>query len=843
MDNGFKGRGKNVTGSTSGIHKRGEGVSSGKPAGKDVSYSRRTENTRPSGYSGGYQQNQNGSQTQRSTTRGLGGGKLIVIVLIAVLLFGGGGSFLGALLGSSSSSSGSSGGSQQGGLLSGLLGGGSGGSGGSILSGIGGLLGGSGSSSASSGLDITSLLGGFSGGSSVSTGWNREANVGTLDKTVASGARAKYTNVLGGGKDVFTIMVYLCGTDLESKSGMATNDLTEMANATIGKNVNIIVYTGGCKQWKTKGISNSVNQIYKVESGKLIPLVDNAGTASMVEPDNLAGFIQFCTKNYPANRQALIFWDHGGGSVSGYGYDEKNQSAGTMDLAEIRAALKKGGTTFDFIGFDACLMATLETGLMLNDYADYLIASEETEPGIGWYYTNWVTKLSQNTSMSTLELGKNIVDDFVSECNRRCAGQKTTLSVVDLAELSATVPAELKSFATSTSKLLNDSDYKAVSDARSGTREFAESSRIDQVDLVNLCDNLGTKESKELAEALLGAVKYNKTSSSISNAYGISIYFPYNRTSYVRTAVKTYDSIGLGDEYSRCIQQFAKLETGGQSASSSSGFDITSLLGGSAGSSASSGGLDISSILGLLGGRSIDLSDEAVEQTLTDNYFDASKLVWTKENGVPVIRLDKAQWSQVHDLLLNVWYDDGEGYLNLGLDSMYYFTKDGALVGLYDCTWVAINNQPVMFNYVDTLVDGATMITTGTVPILLNDERADLLVVFENDAATGDYKNSYVAGVRFSYDDVSDEEPAAVAKAAELTAGDTIEFLCDYYTYAGEFSDTYRIGDPITYDEAGLTVSYTQFTNPSVLKASYLFTDIYNNEHWTALMLNDIVKD
>ena len=112
MDNGFKGRGKNVTGSTSGIHKRGEGVSSGKPAGKDVSYSRRTENTRPSGYSGGYQQNQNGSQTQRSTTRGLGGGKLIVIVLIAVLLFGGGGSFLGALLGSSSSSSGSSGGSE-----------------------------------------------------------------------------------------------------------------------------------------------------------------------------------------------------------------------------------------------------------------------------------------------------------------------------------------------------------------------------------------------------------------------------------------------------------------------------------------------------------------------------------------------------------------------------------------------------------------------------------------------------------------------------------------------------------------------------------------------------------
>ena len=119
------------------------------------------------------------------------------------------------------------------------------------------------------------------------------------------------------------------------------------------------------------------------------------------------------------------------------------------------------------VGFDACLMATLETGLMLNDYADYMLASEETEPGIGWYYTKWVTALSKNTSISTLDLGKQVIDDFVDECNRRCAGQKTTLSLVDLAELSATAPKSLKDFASSTSKLLSGSDYKQVSDALS----------------------------------------------------------------------------------------------------------------------------------------------------------------------------------------------------------------------------------------------------------------------------------------------------------------------------------------------------------------------------------------
>ena len=126
----------------------------------------------------------------------------------------------------------------------------------------------------------------------------------------------------------------------------------------------------------------------------------------MTKPDTLTGFIQWCNQNYPANRRELIFWDHGGGSISGYGYDEKNPGSGSMTLSGINQALKNAGVTFDFIGFDACLMATVETALMLDDYADYMIASEETEPGVGWYYTNWLTELSADPSMSTLEIGK-----------------------------------------------------------------------------------------------------------------------------------------------------------------------------------------------------------------------------------------------------------------------------------------------------------------------------------------------------------------------------------------------------------------------------------------------------
>lgn len=161
-----------------------------------------------------------------------------------------------------------------------------------------------------------------------------------LDTTVAAGSREKYTSIKGDGKDTVTLMVYICGTDLESKYGMASSDLAEMAASKYGDNVNIVVYTGGCKAWKTKGVSENVNQIYQVKDGGLKPLVKDDGKKPMTDPSNLSSFIKYCSKNFPANRNELILWDHGGGSVSGYGYDEKNKSAGSMDLAGINKALK-----------------------------------------------------------------------------------------------------------------------------------------------------------------------------------------------------------------------------------------------------------------------------------------------------------------------------------------------------------------------------------------------------------------------------------------------------------------------------------------------------------------------
>ncbi len=590
-------------------------------------------------------------------------------------------------------------------------------------------------------------------------------------------------------------------------------------------------------------VSSNVNQIYQIKDGGLSCLVSNAGSDSMTNPDTLSGYIRWCAEHFPANRNELILWDHGGGSISGYGYDEKYPSSGSMSLSGINKALKSGGVTFDFIGFDACLMATMENALMLTQYGDYLIASEETEPGgVGWYYTNWLTKLSKNTSMSTLEIGRQIADDFVNVCNEKCRGQQTTLSVIDLAELEATRPDALTAFSQSTGKLIQNKEYQTVSNARNQAREFARSVGIDQVDLVHLAKNMGTSEGQKLASVLQDAVKYNLTSSNMTNAYGIAIYFPYKKISSVDKMVRTYEEIGMDEEYTRCIKQFASLEVGGQAAAGGTGSPLPSLLGdlmnGGQGESHMISQLlenllsgDVSAISGLTGSNTGFLDGRMIQdstQYLTDNHFDESRLLWEEnDKGTPVISLKEEQWDLIQTLELNVFYDDGEGYIDLGLDNVYDFDEDGNLMGDYDHTWLAVNGQPVAYYFLDETDDGENYCINGRVPAMLNGERVNLILTFDNEHPKG-----YVAGAQADYDE---ETTDTVARGlTEIKPGDKLDFLCDYYIYDGDFQDSYYLGETMAAGDS-LTVSNVDVGDGEV-QATYRFTDIYDRHYWTPAM-------
>ncbi len=688
---------------------------------------------------------------------------------------------------------------------------------------------------------LTALLGG--GGSYTSStdygDWKDTAyQTGQLNTAVADGAREKRTVIRGGGDDTNVILIYLCGTDLESKSGMASRDLQEMIDASINDHVRIYVYTGGCRSWQNRVISSGVNQIYEVADNGMRCLESNMGTGSMVDPATLVQFLNWAKKNTSGNRYDLIFWDHGGGSVSGYGYDEKNPRAGSMDLANIGKALKQGGLTYDFVGFDACLMATVETGLVVSEYADYMIASEETEPGVGWYYTTWLTELSKDPGKPTVEIGKCIADTFTTACASSAPGQKTTLSVVDLAELSLTVPESLKEFASSTSKMISDGEYAAVSDARRGAREFAASSKLDQVDLVHLAMNMGTEEGQALAERIRGAVKYNMTSENIPNSYGLSIYFPAKRLSNVDSAVNTYEAIGMDESYTRMIQEAASMSAYGQAAAGGPQSAYESMTGGS--SSLYDGADALTQLLStMLSGNLTGVSGltssncsfldrgvapDVAATYISENSFPDTELVWQEDgSGNRVLCLDETAWSMVQELVLNMFYDDGEGYVDLGLDNVYEFDDNGNLLAPQDRTWVSIEGQPVAYYYIDQC-DGAI---TGYVPAMLNDERVNLLVTFDDAHPYG-----VVIGANYDYEETGIE---VIAKnLTELVDGDRLDFLADFYTYDGEYSDSYFLGETLTVSGAmeDLRISNTDVGSGRV-RMLYRLTDIYNKDHWT----------
>jgi len=690
---------------------------------------------------------------------------------------------------------------------------------------------------------------GFQSGTPTSTTSSADTGAYPVDTSVSGLARDKRIVLRGNGGDTATIMVYMCGTDLEAQGGMASSDLQEMLYAEISDKVNIIVETGGTAKWQNNVISNRTNQRYRVTNEGLELLEADLGRRSMVNPDTLSDFIKYCKTGYPADRYLLVMWDHGGGSLSGYGHDQYYPND-SMTLDEIATAIKNGGCTFDLIGFDACLMATLETAIVLEPYADYMIASEEVEPGIGWYYTGWITALSKNTSLPTIALGKKLIDDYVKDVKAKTPHSQATLSLLDLAELKGTVPKALAAFASSTNKIIvEDKDYKMVSDARAGTKEFARSSRINQIDLVHFAENLGTVEAKSFAEVLRECVKYNRTTTNITNANGVSIFFPYGRLSKLNSMLETYKEIDMGEEYSECIRSFASLTAGGQIVSSGSENLLETLLsslsGGTQTQTAPATGIsganvvgtllnsflsggDYSSITGLvgdvLGWLDVDLMKSSVDY-YEKNRFDASALTITEKNGQGVLALSEEQWDLVQYMEMNVFVDDGEGFIDLGLDNIYEYNDDGDLIMEYDGTWLALNGQIVSYYMMSDDRSGETYSIKGRIPAFLNDQLVDIIVVFDDQTPYG-----VVLGAQIKYDEEAETE--TVAKGLlDIVAGDKIDFLCDYYTYEGEYNDTYFLGEQYTatgeWEIENLSIGNNNY------QMTYRITDLYNNQYWT----------
>ena len=124
-----------------------------------------------------------------------------------------------------------------------------------------------------------------------------------------------------------------------------------------------------------------------------------------------------------------------------------------------------------------------------------------------------------------------------------------------------------------------------------------------------------------------------------------------------------------------------------------------------------------------------------------------------------------------------------------------------------------------------TVDDGENYSIIGRVPVLYNSERAELVLEFTDEVPYGT-----VVGVRRVY---KDGETATVAKTMDTVKdGDVIDFVCDYYSYDGDYLDSYMLGDQLIVD-GELNISDV-YVDEAAANLTYLFTDIFNQQYWTA---------
>lgn len=241
--------------------------------------------------------------------------------------------------------------------------------------------------------------------------------------------------------DEWTIMIYMCGSDLESGNGFATSDITEILDtvnqgkADYNEDVNIIFETGGSTSWKKYNISSTKLERYHVQNGTSIVREDSLTYSAMGKQSTFESFLKWGLDSYPAKKTGVIFWNHGGG-MTGVCHDEKSSGDdATLLNSEIKSAFanKIGSNKLEFVGYDACLMQVQDIAETNSDYFNYMVAAQESEAGEGWAYTDWVDNLYNGDDTETIlkEITRSFVASYKSSYNDQ------TLSALDLTKMSA----------------------------------------------------------------------------------------------------------------------------------------------------------------------------------------------------------------------------------------------------------------------------------------------------------------------------------------------------------------------------------------------------------------------
>lgn len=332
-----------------------------------------------------------------------------------------------------------------------------------------------------------------------------------------------------------TILIYAVGSDLESQQGRLTDDLEEIFRGQPKQNTKILIQTGGTLKYHNKYMTDGASERFEVGDGQLKKHESHIQTAAS-DPKTLKDFLVWGKTVAPSERYILILWDHGYGTMGGFGADELNERK-TMKVSELSKAIESSDMYFDLIVFDACLMGTVETAYALRNHGKYLIASEDSTPAAGLYYTTWIGAMERNPQISTERVGRLILDSFTLHSGIE-AKLQTTMSMMKLSQAESLVKAiENAAFDSSLTDLANNSELLGKNDGI-----------FDQYDLIEIMGK--SSEITAAAQALAFEVR---NSAGYNNRGGVALYVPNRKTSHINEMKEELKAMGLSSKYIKTI--------------------------------------------------------------------------------------------------------------------------------------------------------------------------------------------------------------------------------------------------------------------------------------------------
>ena len=301
-----------------------------------------------------------------------------------------------------------------------------------------------------------------------------------------------------------------------------------------------------------------------------IPWPRDTKEINMGAPESLTDFIRWAREAYPAEHYALILAGHGQGArvdsavlqtnPRTFGPDETVSRYDYLYVREAHEAIRKGlgeGNRLDVLGFDSCLMATVEVAYAFRDVARYMVASKAKEPGDGWDYTDWLGRFEQAASVTNRSdpaevLARHLVDSYrrkrvcdgIANCQRK---DHTTLSAVNLDATEGLVSV-LGNLATKLTNAEADA-WKGIASARAKSRRYSGYFSVDLKGFLTLLSNDSPfkAEANQVLTALSVATaasfsSYDEDSEEDlrgSGKGGLSIYFPAHQHEYMSDANRT----------------------------------------------------------------------------------------------------------------------------------------------------------------------------------------------------------------------------------------------------------------------------------------------------------------